>query len=39
MQKDLDNIYMQKSMACFAMDTEKLPIVKLSNLMPFLYLY
>jgi hypothetical protein len=27
---------MQKSMACFAIDTEKLPIVKLSNLMPFL---
>jgi len=36
MQNDVDNIYMQKSMACFALDTEKLTIVKLSNVMPFL---
>ena len=36
MQNDLDNIYMKKSMACFAIDTEKLPIVKLSYVMPFL---
>lgn len=36
MQNDIDNEYMRKSMACFAVDTEKLPITKLSNLMPFL---
>jgi len=36
MQNDLDNIYMQKSIACFAIDTDKLLIVKLSNVMPFL---
>jgi hypothetical protein len=36
MQNDVDNIYMQKSMACFALDAEKLTIVKLSNVMPFL---
>lgn len=36
MQNDIDNIYMQKSMACFAVDIEKLFLVKLSNVMPFL---
>ncbi|CAF3115951.1 unnamed protein product [Rotaria sp. Silwood2] len=36
MQNDLDNTYMQKSIACFALDADKLLIVKLSNVMPFL---
>jgi hypothetical protein len=36
MQNDLNNTYMQKSMACFAVDTDKLFMVKLSNVMPFL---
>ena len=36
MQNDIDNIYLKKSVACFEMDPGKLPIVKLSNLMPFL---
>ncbi|CAF1673885.1 unnamed protein product, partial [Adineta ricciae] len=36
MQNDLDNIYMKKSIACFDIDVEKLSIVKLSNVMPFL---
>ncbi|CAF3497399.1 unnamed protein product [Rotaria socialis] len=36
MQNDINNIYMQKSMACFATDAEKVFIVKLSNVMPFL---
>ncbi|CAF0997330.1 unnamed protein product [Adineta steineri] len=36
MQNDIDNIYMKKSIACFEIDIEKLFIVKLSNVMPFL---
>ncbi len=36
MQNDLDSIYMKKSMACIENDTEKLPIVKLCYVMPFL---
>ena len=36
MQNDIDNIYLKKSAACFEIDPETLPIVKLSNLMPFL---
>lgn len=34
MQNDVDNIYMQKSMACFAVDAERTPLVKLSKLIP-----
>lgn len=34
MQNDADNVYMRKSMACFAVDSEKLFMVKLSNLVP-----
>ncbi|UJR20002.1 hypothetical protein I4U23_023136 [Adineta vaga] len=36
MQNDIDNVYMKKSIACFEIDIEKLFIVKLSNVMPFL---
>lgn len=36
MQNDLNNVYMQKSMACFAVDGEKLPLVKLTKVVPFL---
>jgi hypothetical protein len=36
MQNDLENIYMKKSIALFEIDPTKLPIVKLSNVMPFL---
>ncbi|CAF2836633.1 unnamed protein product [Rotaria sp. Silwood2] len=36
LQNDIDNIYMKKSLACFARDPEKMFIVRLSNLMPFL---
>ena len=36
MQNDLDNVYMKKSMACFAFDVEKNALVKLSKVMPFL---
>jgi hypothetical protein len=36
MQNDLENIYMKKSIALFEIDPTKLPIVELSNVMPFL---
>lgn len=36
MQNDIDNIYMKKSMASVAVQIDKLPIVKLSMVMPFL---
>jgi hypothetical protein len=36
MQNDLDNVYMKKSMACFAVDVEKAFAVKCTKLMPFL---
>ena len=36
MQNDVGSIHMRKSIACFSFDPEKLLIVKLSNLMPFL---
>ncbi|CAF0820592.1 unnamed protein product [Adineta ricciae] len=36
MQNDVSNIYMKQAMACFATDPEMFPIVKLSNVLPFL---
>jgi hypothetical protein len=36
MQNDRENIYMKKSIALFEVDFTKLPIVKLSNVLPFL---
>ena len=35
-QNDVDNMYMNRSTAIFARDFEKMPIVRLSNLMPIL---
>lgn len=36
MQNDPDNVYMRKSMSCLLNNSDKLLIVKLSNVMPFL---
>ncbi len=36
LQNDIDNIYMKKSISIFARDSEKMFIVRLCNLMPFL---
>ncbi|CAF3793429.1 unnamed protein product [Rotaria sp. Silwood1] len=36
LQNDIDNMYMKKSLACFAHDPEKMFIVRLCKLMPFL---
>lgn len=36
MQNDPDNVYMKKSMSCLLNNSEKLLLVKLSNVMPFL---
>jgi hypothetical protein len=36
MQNDIENIYMKKSAACVAVEIEKLFIVKVSIIMPFL---
>ena len=36
LQNDIDNIYMKKSLASFTGDPEKLLLVRLSNLLPFL---
>jgi hypothetical protein len=35
MQNDVDNIYMKKSLACFARDPEQMSFVRLTNIMPF----
>ena len=35
MQNDVDNIYLRKSAGTFALDIDKLSIVKLTNLLPF----
>ncbi len=35
MQNDVDNIYLKKSAETFALDVDKLSIVKLTNLLPF----
>ncbi len=35
MQNDVDNIYLRKSAETFALDIDKLSIVKLTNLLPF----
>jgi len=36
MQNDIDNVYLKKSVAASVMNLQRLPIVQLSNLIPFL---